>query len=258
MDLHVILTIGEYAFRRVFHGMLLRFLGVAFLVVVGILFIGGPDPEEALQIHLGWSLDLIHLSALALVVVMGATEIPQDISSRTILIILSKPVRKGEFVLGKFLGLAFVGTFVTLFLGLGVILGCVVQGKGLDAHLLQSLCFILFRALFLASVVTLFSTQLSEIPILFLTFFYVVIGTFIFYVRVLAQALHLPPPLRAVSELFYYLFANLRYLQLPPELERAGSVAWSYIGFSLLYILLYLLLMLFLSLKSFEEREIAG
>lgn len=270
MDLHVILTIGEYAFKRIMTGWFLRvFIGAAILLV-GILFIGNPDPQQGLLSHRTLALSIMSGAAVLLVIVMGATEIPRDIDTRVIMIILSKPLTKADVVVGKFIGLILVAAFTVFCLTAACALGCLAQkfvtpeitkGYGFDVNMLQKAVFAFFEAVIVAGVVIFLSTRLSEIPIIFFSGFYLALGYLIMYLPILLghqklQNLHWFArwPVQGI----YYLVPNLWYLQIPPQDAELGTVPWLHLFLAVVYAMLYAVLFVALAIKSFEGRQVAG
>lgn len=51
---------------------------------------------------------LILLMTLLIAIFSGATDIPRDIETRMIMLILAKPVKRGEYLLGKYLGIVLI------------------------------------------------------------------------------------------------------------------------------------------------------
>ncbi len=267
MDLHVILTLGEYSFKRIVTGWFIRLLGVGAVLVLVLLFMGGPTPQEDLLNHKTTALDLIGLTAIMLVMVMGATEIPRDVETQTILLLLSKPISKDDVVLGKYLGLVYVAGFTILVLSAVLLAGCLVlgwfepaitEGYTPDANLLQKIVFRVFHAIVVGAAVTLLSTRLSEIPIIAFSTFYTLLGFFIFYLRAIIGLHFVPTTARIPMYLIYYAVPNLKYLQIPPEVTNQGTVSWAHFFLALLYALLYSAILLVLAVRSFRRREVAG
>jgi len=108
------LTIKEAVRRRVV---------VAFIAFVLILLFDGwfldeksDDPAHIyLSIVLTWTTYLVILLGLFL----GTVSIPADIKSKTIYTVVTKPVRAGELVLGRFLG--FIAVVTVLLIPMGVV-----------------------------------------------------------------------------------------------------------------------------------------
>jgi ABC-type transport system involved in multi-copper enzyme maturation permease subunit len=84
--------------------------------------LGWVSVGEELQIVQHFSLGVVSFFGALITVFVGTGMIYKEIDKRTIYTILSKPVRRWQFVLGKFLGQL-------------VVMGCIVLGMGLVANL---------------------------------------------------------------------------------------------------------------------------
>ena len=60
-------------------------------------------------------------AAMVLGAILGAAVVPNELKSKTIVTVLSRPVSRGEFLLGKWLGVA---TFVLIYLLVGIVAAC--------------------------------------------------------------------------------------------------------------------------------------
>lgn len=265
MDVHTILTIGEYAFRRVATGWFIRLLAiVAALILYILFFLEGPVPNATLIGAQVWNAEVIRLATFALVIVMGATELPRDIETRTILILLSKPISREDVLLGKYVGLVLVAFFTVFLLGAVAQAGGTVQawrtGASVvwQANLLQKCIFIFLQAVVLGAVVVLLSTWLGEIPIILFSSVTLVAGSFIVYIHALVQIQHLPWETRTALRGLYFLAPNFSFFRHPPKLEEIGTVRWQHPAAVALYSLIYAAILLVLAMRSFRKREVAG
>jgi ABC-type transport system involved in multi-copper enzyme maturation permease subunit len=260
LDFHVIKTIGQYTFLRIMTGWFLRLLGGGAVLVMIILFLGGPDPEEALISHRADVLDyILPLAGMLIVIVMGATEIPRDIDTRTIMILLSKPLTKIDYLLGKYVGLVYVAGVTVALMGVACIVGCAVQGMMPDWNILQKIVFAFLQAAIVAAVVITLSTRLNEIPIIFFAAGYAVLGFFIFYLHAFVMDPHFPETVKLVIRLIYYAVPNMRYFQIAPEeVSREGFVSAVHFFSAILYAAAYSAVALVLASRSFLTRHVAG
>jgi hypothetical protein len=107
------LAVRESLRRRVVV-VFIMFLG---LILFGALFINKTTEHPAqlyIQIVLNFTIYLTMLFAL----ILSALSLPADIRDRTLHTVVTKPVRKIEIVLGRFLGFVFVGTVLLVAIGI--------------------------------------------------------------------------------------------------------------------------------------------
>ena len=97
-------TFRELARSRIFS--LLVFFGLA--LVLGTVLLANVSMGETSHIIADFGLSGIELFGLVAVVFVGSQIVFKELEGRTIYVLLSKPVRRMDFILGKFLGFATV------------------------------------------------------------------------------------------------------------------------------------------------------
>src|SRR2546426_5568774 len=85
-----------------------KILLILLIVAVGMIALGPSvgflSPRESSAILRAMGLAVILIAGLLITILAGIQVIPTEIERRTIYTVLSKPVQRYEFVLGKFLG----------------------------------------------------------------------------------------------------------------------------------------------------------
>src|SRR5271156_5794638 len=125
-------------------------------ILVGQISIG---IERLVVINLG--LTAVSLFGIVISIFIGIGLVSKEIDKRTLYTVLSRPVQRWEFIVGKFFGLA--GTLVgnTFFMGIGVFGALLYVSHKLsvgDAQILVALYFIILEFLIVCSVALLFSS----------------------------------------------------------------------------------------------------
>jgi ABC-type transport system involved in multi-copper enzyme maturation permease subunit len=110
------ITVAEARRRRVIQAVVVLVL----LILMSMTFFTYLNPREQARMLISSGLSAITVFGILLAIFVAAFMIPQELESRTVYAVLSKPVRRFEFVLGKYLGalilLAFIMTVMTLVL----------------------------------------------------------------------------------------------------------------------------------------------
>jgi ABC-type transport system involved in multi-copper enzyme maturation permease subunit len=103
----------------------------------------------------------ISLIGLVLIVLVGGGMVQKEVERRTVLTVLSRPLRRPEFLLGKYLGL--LGMVTMVFLGMTALLSTILLIKEghLEAAVLWAAVFSLGELALLTAVVVLFSAFVS-------------------------------------------------------------------------------------------------
>src|SRR5438874_2807198 len=116
-----ILHIATNTFREAVRDRVLYNLIAFALLLTGAAVLVGQisiDIEKLVVINLG--LTAVSLFGIVIAIFIGIGLVSKEIDKRTLYTVLSRPVRRWEFIAGKFFGLA--GTLIvnTIFMGIGV------------------------------------------------------------------------------------------------------------------------------------------
>src|SRR5207247_5974439 len=201
-------AIARNAFReavrdRVLYNLVLFVL----LLIVGAIFLcelsGGQ--ERIVIVNLGLSAML--LFGVFISIFVGVGLVYKEIERRTVYAIFSKPVGRGEFLAGKYLGLCLTLLFNVLVMGAGVSLALIYVSRGCDPLVVRiwpHILLIYVELMLMTSVALLFSSFSSPALSALLTFFVFIIGHFSADLKGLAESMN--------STAARWLFAALYYL----------------------------------------------
>jgi ABC-type transport system involved in multi-copper enzyme maturation permease subunit len=145
-------------------------------ILVGQISIG---IERLVVINLG--LTAISLFGVVIAIFIGIGLVSKEIEKRTLYTVLSRPVRRWEFIVGKFFGLA--GTLVvnTFFMAIGVFLALLYVSQrfqAADGWVLVALYFIVLQFLIITALALFFSSFSSPLLSAVFAFSLFVIGSF--------------------------------------------------------------------------------
>lgn len=194
-----------------------------------------------------------------------------EIENRTVQTLLAKPVGRGEFVLGKYLGVMVVtAVFCAL---LTIVLAAVLWSR--EGALVREMpeAFAGGRLLRYGDLVAIGLVQwlklavLAGFTLLVATFaqsqlYCVMAGFFVLvicHLQYLAQAAYARSGAwgaRVLGELIALLFPNFQLFNLADDWAVGGAVAWSQVGRVAVYALAYVIATGGLAVVSFRQREI--
>src|SRR2546430_5532772 len=126
-------AIARNAFREAVRDRVLyNLVFFALLLIGGAIFLGelSGGQEAKVIVDLGLSATLLFGTFIAILVGVGL--VYKEIERRTLYAILSKPVGRGEFLLGKYFGLCLTLLVNVIVMGLGVSLALVYVRRGWD------------------------------------------------------------------------------------------------------------------------------
>lgn len=107
--------------------ILLGLAGVAFAVALYSLVVGAFTLKNAARVVSDLGAASISIFSLAVAIIIGATSLHRELEQKTVFPILARPIRRGEYVVGKYLGtLLTIAVFVTANAGLVMLLEAVI------------------------------------------------------------------------------------------------------------------------------------
>jgi len=211
--------------------------------------------EQIILITLG--LTSISVFGLLIAIIIGIDLVSKEIERRTVYNILSKPVSRVEFVLGKYLGLVLTLLVNTAIMTVGFYAALYYQkgtlGKN-DLVFLGAVYFILLELAMVVGIALVFSCVSTPVLSAVYTFCLFIIGNFSADLRGLGQRTQ-SPLLGTVYDALYYAlpnFANFNVISLVAHAQKIPA----YLGVgNSFYALLYITILLGLAIMIFEERE---
>jgi Cu-processing system permease protein len=204
-------------------------------VLVGEISI---DIERLVVVNLG--LTTVSLFGVVIAIFMGIGLVSKEIEKKTLYTILSRPVRRWEFVVGKFFGLT--GTLVvnTFFMAIGVFLALLYVAHKFDKAdiwVLAALYFIVLEFFVVCALALLFSSFSTPIMSAVFTFALFVIGSLADDLRGFARITHGLPG--AIATAIAYLIPNFSAFNIINQAAHGEAVPGQLILYNSVYALLY-------------------
>lgn len=193
-----------------------------FLVYASLLF-GVMAVDQKLRILHDFGLALIELFALATAVYGAATTILREMETKTIYLILTRPISKGGYLVGRFLGL--LGATGIAVAAMGALHLVLLRSMGWPFSpvyfLLLGGCFLKVAIVAaLASLLALFST--SVVTALNITIVLWILGHFMSEAKfVISKA---PGPAAGLLKLLLYVIPNLQVLNFKDRFEAPRAL----------------------------------
>jgi ABC-type transport system involved in multi-copper enzyme maturation permease subunit len=170
-------TFREAVRDRVLYNLIIfALLLVATAPLFGEISIG---VEKLILVNVG--LSAISVFGIIIAIFIGIGLVSKEIEKKTLYTILSRPVRRWEFITGKYLGLLMTLVANAGLMALGFYLALLAVAHGLtrdDAGLLIAIYFIILEFFIITALTLLFSSFSSPILAAVFTFSLFVIGTF--------------------------------------------------------------------------------
>src|SRR3954467_10903598 len=181
-SLRRILAIAHNAFREAVRDRILyNLVFFVLLLIAGAIFLGELSDAQESKIITDMGLSAMLLFGAFISIFVGVGLVYKEIERRTIYAIFAKPVGRGEFLIGKYLGLCLTLLVNVVVMGLGVTLALLKVRRGGDPSVLNiwpAILLIYVELMILTAVALLFSSFSSPALSALMTFFVFIIGHF--------------------------------------------------------------------------------
>ncbi len=250
--------IAANTFREAVRDRVLYNLVAFALLLVGAAILVGQisiDIERLVVINLG--LTAVSLFGMVIAIFVGIGLVSKEIEKRTLYTVLSRPVRRWEFIVGKFFGLA--GTLVvnTFFMALGVFAALLYVSRHLqrpDAWVLVAVYFIVLQFLMITALALLFSSFSSPLLSAVFAFSLFVIGSFAEDLRGFAALTS--GVTRWLATGLAYLVPNFSALNVISSVAHGQAVSGQLVLYNSIYALFYAGMALSGAILIFEHRNL--
>ena len=199
-------------------------------------------------------LSAITLFCVLIAILVGGRIVYKEVEKRTIYIMLAKPVRRWEFILGKYLGLMAVLAVSLVVMTAAFYAILLVMGVGVELPLLLAVLMTFFELAILTAVAVLFSTFSTPITGAVFTFAVYFVGHLTRDLKLLA-AMSPSVVVKVVSQFLYYVLPNLSNFNIRGEVVYGAVLDPYALLLSGLYALVYTATLLLISTAIFNRKE---
>ncbi len=198
----------------------------------------------------------IEVIALITAVFVAAGLINKEIDKRTIFVLIAKPLRRAEFVLGKHLGISLViAVLVTV---MTLIFLSLLKIRNIEVPALEvsiASLFIFLQIMLVSAIAILFGSFTSSLVASLLTFASYLVGNFSRDLLQLGE-ISKSEAVQAVTRTLYLLLPDLSRANLKNEAVYGVIPATGELLTNTVYIISYALLVLGLAILIFGKRQL--
>jgi ABC-type transport system involved in multi-copper enzyme maturation permease subunit len=253
-----ILSIASNTFREAVRDRVLyNLIAFALLMSGAAVLIGQISIEIERLVVINLGLTAVSLFGIVIAIFIGIGLVSKEIDRRTLYTILSRPVRRWEFIAGKFLGLASTLIINTLCMAVGVFAALLYVSHHFqlsDAWILVALYFIVLQFVIITALTLLFSSFSSPLLSAVFAFSLFVIGSFAEDLRGFA---HLTTGLEHwLATGAAYLVPNFSALNIITSVAHGQPVSAQLILYNSGYAVLYSVMALCGSVLIFDRRNL--
>lgn len=249
------LAIARNTFREAVRDRVFALVGVFGLLLVSSSIILSPLTIGAQQ-KLVADIGLASISVFSVLVVLfvGAGLVNKEIDKRTIMTILSKPVSRFEYLVGKYLGL--LGTIGVMILAMTVLfaVALLATGSHFEVAYLYSLGLTVVEMMVVTAVVIFFSSFTSSVLTSIFTLGVFLAGRMLPDLESFA-VVTASPGVERVMEVLGYVLPNLDLFDVRNAAVHGLPIDPRHVAWAVLYGVIYSGILLLVADRLFRRRE---
>ncbi len=189
-------------------------------------------------------------------VVVGARQLPTELNSRTIYPLMAKPLKRSEFIIGKWLGTSLISIFCFLvFEGIFIIL-LLSKGSSVSGILIQGIFLHILQLMLISSIVICLSAFMTNAANVTVSILYFILGHWIG--KAISDALDkcgafLVWMLKSLN----YIIPHLDYFDLSKKIVHQWPPvpAWVIITVTI-YAVVYISIFLLIGTLKFQRKQL--
>ena len=251
---HTMLNIAKNTFKEIVRNKFLYLIiFFAFVFILFSLALGKLTIGESEKVIVDFGLGMIEVFGLVGVLFVGSQLLFKEIEGKTIFLILSKPIKRQDFILGKFFGfsatIALI-VWVQAALYLGVLFLKDIQVTDL---ILWAIVFTFLKLEILLAIVFFFSTFMSNIMTIMMSMMiYLISHSFSLLLDLFARFQEWV--MFKVMQMLQLLFPPMQALNIKDVIGSFSQFHMNYFFFNSVYSLLYITIILFFTVQIFSRK----
>jgi len=260
-----VITIKEGIRNRAIYG-----ISLFALLLLGLnLLIANMAAHDVGKVAVDMALSTISFSGLLVVLFVGINLMAKDLDKKTIYMVLSKPISRSEYIIGKFFGIVLILFSTIAFISIFACACLFVLKAGYATYFPQfswslvflGIFFILITLILLSALSFLFSSFSSTSFItLVLTILSYLIGQSLSDIKALIETSRITgaavsPITIQVVNVAYYLFPNLSFFDIKTQVAHGVSIPVPTILWTVLYGFVYTSLAITAASLIFRKKE---
>lgn len=224
-------------------------LSIAASRVLAILTVG-----DRIKVVMDVGLASISIFGVLMAILMGTGLVYKEIDKKTIFTLLSKPIHRVEFILGKFLGLVLTLFIMTGLMTLIFLVLLFLHTFRIEWVMLVAVAYIFLELVLLTAVAILFSTFSTPILSSIFSLAFYIIGHLSWGLEALIPKIR-PGLGRTLVRILYMVLPDLENFNFKTEVVHGLAIPAGIHFWAVLYGILYTAFMLGLAVFIFRRRD---
>lgn len=232
-------------------------LFAAVLIGVSALF-GSVTIGSQVKVIKDFGLFSLSFLGALITIIAGGSLLSRELKQRTVYNILSKPVSRAQFIVGKYLGLTLTVQVLIALMGLGLVGFLALMEGTVDLLLFQGIFLVLLEVAVVAAVSMFFSALVVTTTLsgLFTLAFYIAGRSITYFGYFLKESADTPTVVSRIVQIFDAILPDLSLFNHGDTLVYGHAVSAATAGTAAAYAFAYSVVALLLAVIIFERREL--
>jgi len=250
-----LMVVAGNTFRETVRDKILYNLVLFALLLIGTsVLLGTLTIGEQARIVNDLGLAAINLVSVVIAIFVGIGLVTKEIERRTVYTILSRPITRVQFLLGKYIGLGFIVVANVTIMFIMFLATIWFTGNTIHASLFQAVELILVETLLVMAIAMFFSTFSSSVLSATMTIGLYIIGHLTGDLKGIAEKSQ-NPVAESMMTALYYILPDLEALNVKGQAANGVPVEAAFQAASTAYGLLYAALLLTGACLIFQRRD---
>jgi ABC-2 type transport system permease protein len=251
-----IFIIAFYTLKEILRSKILLSVFFAGLLLIVMTFVateftyGVPE-----RVALDFGMGMLSLSSLGISLFLGVTLLPKEIDSRTVYMMISRPVSRSSFIIGKITGLLAVQVINVSLLSAMTLFAVKIMGGVINPLMIWCILFIFVESILLLLLVIFSSLVANTILASVFSFFILVLGHAIRDTQTL-NIVKTSEVLKFLLSVYHFVLPAFYKLNIKDFLIYNSSLPQDYLWANLAYGVLYSLFLLLLTIVIFKRKNL--
>lgn len=249
-------SIATTAFREsIRNRTLLAILLLAAGFIVSALLLAELALDQRVRVILDWGLFCVSAFGVLLAILVGVSQVHKEVRRKNLYVVISRPIHRWQYVLGKYLGLALTLLVEVAALTGALLLLLTIEGIAPSVLLWQALVLILFEILLVAALAVFFASISSPALSGLFTFGLFVVGRSLPVLDKLSQQTD-NGLTHALLKGLVWILPDLSAFNQSTRVVHELPIGWGQVGFGGLYALAYGAILIGLAAWIFSRKDL--
>ncbi len=244
-------TFNESLRKKTFYILLV----VALVVIGASRFFSFLAVEDELKMIKDVSFSTIEFFGALIAIFTALAAVSTEMEKRTIYTLLSKPITRNNFIIGKLIGQSLIILLNVILMSIFFVALLLIKKSPPDLQTFKTIFLIYLSLVLMGSITLAVATFATDAFNLIFSFFLYIVGHLITYGKALLERTE-NVVLKGLGEMLYTIIPNYENFNIKDKIVVGVDVTWKYIGQTTLYGIIYITIAILIGIHFFNKREV--